>query len=320
MQDLWSAHFTATAQAYWTEARTRALVGERRPAILPGEAPMLFRALGLLHRDGSMPVEHIRKYRQINHMVAVLQPTLRVIRDRYPTVRILDAACGRSYLSTLLAWHFRHNWSHPVQILGVDRNEALVLESQRRAEMIGLDDVLRFEVASLDALDVGQAWDKAFGPGADGNGRERGAFDGLISLHGCDTATDDAIALGLSHRADMIAVVPCCQAELSARWSELATRGVAGGFSALWGEPHLRRAAAAHITDLMRLELLRGAGYDASAIEFVPSEHTPKNTLLRGLRVSAGDLEAIGRYQALKAATGGEGIALERRMPGQSQT
>ncbi|MCA9548192.1 MAG: SAM-dependent methyltransferase, partial [Myxococcales bacterium] len=195
MQEQWAARFAERAREYWTEARTHALIGDKRPAILPGEAPVLLRALGLLHRDGSMPPPQVRKYRQINHMIAVLQPSFRGLCARHPTVRILDAACGRSYLSTLLAWHFRQNWQHPVQVLGVDRNPALVEESSRRAALVGLDEVLRFASGSLADFDVARGWADAFGePG--------GPLHGLLSLHGCDTATDDALALGITQGAE----------------------------------------------------------------------------------------------------------------------
>jgi SAM-dependent methyltransferase len=303
MREEWAARFAERAREYWTVARTRELIGDKRPAILPGEAPALLRALGLLHRDGSMPPAQVRKYRQINHMIAVLQPSFRGLCARFPTVRILDAACGRSYLSTLLAWHFRHNWQHPVQILGVDRNPALVDESSRRAAQVGLDDVLRFVPGSLADFDVERAWAATYGESG-------GELHGLLSLHGCDTATDDALALGINQGAESIAVVPCCQAELASGWAALVTEGAP--FSPLWGAPHLRRATAAHMTDAFRLLLLRSAGYEASAIEFVSPEHTPKNTLIRGLRRSAADSTARVQYEALKEATGGVGIRLEQ--------
>ena len=43
-----------------------------------------------------MPPAQVRKYRQINHMVAALGPTLRELAETFPCVHILDAACGRS--------------------------------------------------------------------------------------------------------------------------------------------------------------------------------------------------------------------------------
>ena len=311
MQQEWAAAFAETARRYWTEDRTRELVGDRHPAILPGEAPVLLRALGLLYRDGSMPREKIRKYRQINHMLAVLQPSLRTLRDRHAVVRIVDAACGRSYLSTLIAWYFREHWKHPVQILGVDRKPALVEESRRRVAMIGLDDVLRFTASSLDAFAPSSAWTDVFGALAPGEP----VFHGLVSLHGCDTVTDDALALAFQNAIEVVAVVPCCQAELSRLWAEQEASVDDSPVASIWKSGHLRRATAAHITDVYRLLLMQGAGYDAQAMEFVPFEHTPRNTLLRGVRVSSGDADALEEYRQLKRQLGGVGIGLEARLP-----
>lgn len=315
MNAQWAAEFAAKARAYWTDERTRSLIGDKQLLILPGEAPLLLRALGLLHRDASMPPSLVRKYRQINHMVIVLLPSLRALRERFESVRILDAACGRSYLSTLLAWHFRNNWKHPVQILGVDHSPNLVDVSRRRAEQIGLQDVIRFDVASLQQLEVRDAWRRAWGQ-AD----PQAPFHGLISLHGCDTATDAALGLALQHQAHMLAVVPCCQAELSSRWAELDAQDWPGAFAPVWAQGHLRRTTAANVTDMLRLLLVRSQGYEASALEFVPSEHTPKNTLIRGLRRQLpdpqADLAATAQYHALKDSTGGVGIHLETLVTG----
>ena len=65
-------------------------------------------------------------------------------------VRILDAGCGSSYLTFVVAWRFVHRWQHPVQILGIDRNAAVIHKCRRRdTARIGLEDVLRFEAAEL---------------------------------------------------------------------------------------------------------------------------------------------------------------------------
>ncbi len=66
------------------------------------------------------------------------------------------------------------------------------------------------------------------------------------------------------------------------------------------------------MTDALRTLLLRAAGYRVTAMEFVPSAHTPKNTLIRALR-GAGDRErALDDYRELKRALGGASIHLER--------
>ncbi|MCB9558885.1 MAG: SAM-dependent methyltransferase [Kofleriaceae bacterium] len=307
----WAEAFAARARAYWTEARTAALADGKRLLLPPAEAAPLLRALGLLHRDASMPPTQARKYFQVNHMVALMQPGLRALRDRGDTVRLLDAGCGRSYLSLLLAWCARHRWGYRLEILGVDRDPALIDTCARRAADAGLDDVARFEAAALDRLEV----------------TER--VDGVIALHACDTATCDAIALGVRLDAALIAVAPCCQAELARGWAALAAAGAAGAFAPVWRSPHLRRETAADVTDAMRAALLRGAGYDVASIEFVPAEHTRKNTLIRATRAGApaaapaADGEgarpaaaaaARAEYEALVAATGGVGLALASRL------
>lgn len=309
MRDEWAEAFTRTADAFWTEERTLEVTGGNRMAILPGEAPVLLRSIGLLHRDGSMPPRQVRKYRQINHMIAVLGPALRELRERFEEVTFLDAGCGRSYLTVLLAWVFVHKIKHPARILGIDWSEALIAECRRRTALTGLDGVLKYQVGVLSEVDFEQVWCRAFGD------QSAPPLHGIISLHACDTATDDAIALGLARQAEMIAVAPCCQAELANKWIALKDAHAQGAFAPLWSIPHLRRTSAATLTDTFRTLLIRASGYDATALEFVGTAHTPKNTLIRAMKRSQDGAEAAAQYLALRQASGGVGIGLEDRLP-----
>ena len=306
-QAAWAVAFRARAAAYWTPTRLGELVRDKALAVTPANAPVLLRALGLLHRDASMPPAEVRKFRQINHLVAQLGPAMAELRERSACVTLVDAGCGRSYLTMLLAFCFAEVWRHPARILGVDRMPHVVEASRKRAAAAGLpregDVALRFAAGDLHDVALPDLWARTFG-------EPLGGLDGLVSLHACDTATDAAIGLGLRLEAQWIAVAPCCQAELAAKWSR-AGEGLPG----VADSPHLRRALGAHITDAMRRLLLRSAGYDAEAIEFVSGTHTPKNTLIRGQRRSAGSPEAWAEYLALRASTGGEGIALEGLLP-----
>lgn len=292
----WAEAFTASARAHWTAARTRELTAGKDLLILPAEAPLLLRALGLLHRDATMPPAQVRKFLQINHMVGVLEPSLRELMARHPVVRLVDAGCGRSYLSMLLAWCAKHAWRHRIEVLGVDRQPALIEVCRERAAIGELDDVMRFVAAPLDEVAL------------DG-------VHGVVALHACDTATCDALALAVAANAELIAVAPCCQAELARGWTGLEQRGEVGPFAPLWGAPHLRRETAAHLTDAMRMLLLRAAGYQVTAMEFIAAEHTQKNTLLRARRAEV-DPSAWAAYQALVAATGGVGLGLAERIVG----
>ena len=296
----WDSAFTAQALAFWTPERTAELVGDKRLLVTPAKAPALLRAIGLLHRDASMPPAQRRKFFQLNHMLRLLEPAIRQLPE---APHIIDAGCGRSYLSLTLAWCFEHVYGRPVKILGVDRNAKLIDDCRRRADLCGLSESMRHHAAQLDDLDTASAWREVFGEELD--------LSMVLALHACDTATDDAIVLGVRGNADLIAVAPCCHAELARRWSELDDPSA--GFAAIWESPHLRRETAASVTDALRMLLLRCCGYDARAIEFVPAEHTPKNTLIRAVRARHDDAARI-RYDALVAAIGDVSITLAERL------
>ncbi|MBN1774644.1 MAG: methyltransferase [Deltaproteobacteria bacterium] len=307
----WAAEISARAVAFWTATRRRKLFGDLQLVLPPWEAAPLLRALGLLNGDGSMPPASVRKYMQIGHMVLLLEPLLRRLAAERPVVRVLDAGCGSSYLTLLLAWCFRHRWHHPAELLGVDRDPVVVRRCRKRAALVDLDDVLRCEVAPLETLDVPAAWGRAFGapPPPDR------PLDVLVALHACDIATDDALALGVRLGAELIAAAPCCQAELAQAWAALAETGVSGAFAPVWRSNHLRREAGATLTDALRTLLLRGCGYEVTPMEFVGSSHTPKNTLLRAVRVGIPDPEAFAEYAALRRAVGGPELRLARILP-----
>jgi SAM-dependent methyltransferase len=210
----------------------------------------------------------------------------------FRSIRLLDAGCGRSYLTLLLAWCGRHVWRQQVEVIGIDRDAAVIAEARRRTELAELDDVVCFEVGDIATM-------------------KPSGVNGVVALHACDTATCDALALGIE--SEVIAVAPCCQAELARGWASLAERGVEGAFAPVWGMPQLRRETAADVTDAMRVELLRAAGYEVTAMEFVPAEHTRKNTLLRAMRRGERNPSARAAYEALRDATGGVDIRLARR-------
>lgn len=320
----WRSAFTERARAHWTEERVAALAAGKALVLPPVAAALLLRALGLLRADASLPPTEVRKYWQVSHMVTVLGPALRALRDRAGPIRVVDAGCGRSYLTLVLAWLARARWGQRLEVLGIDRDPDVIAAGRRRAEVAELDDVVRFTVAPLAGLDLAATWAAAFVRTPDesttADPRERpgrSAIDAVVALHACDTATCDAIALGVEAGADLIAVAPCCQAELARGWAALAAAGTAGAFAPIWSMPHLRREVAAEVTDTLRTLLLRAAGYDVAAIEFVPSPHTRKNTLIRAVRRGPPDPAALAAHDALVVATGGLALALaDRLQPG----
>ena len=229
MRERWIEEITARAAAYWTPQRQATALGDRRQLIPVVEAAPLWRLIGLLNGDGSMSRAAVRKTAQINHMVAMLEPVFEDLMRDHEVVRVLDVACGSSYLTLALAWVFEHRWDHECRIMGVDRNPAVVDRSRRRAQDVLLDGSLRFEASSIRDLDVAGCWDRAFGEPVG-----QGDIHALVALHACDTATDEALALGITLEADFIGAAPCCHAELARAWADLAENGAPGAFAPIW--------------------------------------------------------------------------------------
>src|SRR5690606_9012665 len=126
------------------------------------------------------------------------------------------------------------------------------------------------------------------------------AIDVLIALHACNTATDDAIRRGIDLGARRIVVAPRCHHQLRPQlkptdlWKPILRHGLMLERFAEW------------FTDGLRTLYLEWAGYRTRVIEFVASEHTPKNLLIAGVRSGTpfSNPELRERIIALESAFG----------------
>src|SRR5438034_11165702 len=73
-----------------------------RRELLPGQSPELLRELHLLGRDGALHADSLRKLKQVNHLVQLLEPALRDTFERHPEAAIADAGAGNAYLGFVL--------------------------------------------------------------------------------------------------------------------------------------------------------------------------------------------------------------------------
>jgi hypothetical protein len=97
----------------------------------------------------------------------------------------------------------------------------------------------------------------------------------VVSLHACDTATDEALAKGVEWKSRFILSAPCCQHELHKSLKE--TRE----FSGLMRQSILRERLCDILTDSFRAMIMRILGFKTQVMEFVSSEATARNILLR---------------------------------------
>jgi len=215
--------------------------GKRHP--LPADHP-LFRATHI-SRD---------KERQVQHYVELLRPLPIWERDR---IRVVDAGCGKAYMSLALVAYGREVGTR-VELVGIDVNPSVIETVRGVASSLGYDEA-QFEVSTI----ADYASDEP--------------IDLLVSLHACDTATDEAIAAGIRLDAEAIVLAPCCHHELAA---QIATREKDG----LLRHGLLLGRQADLVTDALRAARLEIAGYRVEVMEFVSAEHTAKNVMLRAER------------------------------------
>ena len=128
----------------------------------------------------------------------------------------------------------------------------------------------------------------------------------VVSLHACDTATDEAMAKGVEWKARYILSAPCCQHELQKaigirdRGLGIRVRGE-DDFSGLLRQSILRERLCDILTDSFRAMILRILGFKVQVIEFVSSEATARNIMLKSeYGVKPGQPGPIGEYLNLR--------------------
>jgi hypothetical protein len=265
---------TAKPTGLQHDRRKRRLLEEGQPI------PFLVE-LGVMTSEGKVRAQQYGKFRQVNRFLELVDD---VLPQR--ALRIVDFGSGKSYLTFALYHLLAVARGLDVEVVGLDLKEDVIERCRALAERLGYER-LRFEVGDIALFDGAPA-------------------DVVVSLHACDTATDDALARAVEWEAEVILAVPCCQHELS---GQLRTDGLAP----LLGHGLLRERFAALATDAARAELLTAVGYRTQVVEFVDLEHTAKNVLIRAVRAGAGDVEALRRYRAFKEQLGID-PALERAL------
>jgi SAM-dependent methyltransferase len=212
------------------------------------------------------------KRRQVQHYVELVSQLDVWKRD---CVRIVDAGCGKAYTSLALIAYARETGTE-VELVGVDHNPRVV-ETVR-----GIASRLGYGEASFVASTI-----------ADFQTAE--PLDLLVSLHACDTATDEAIAAGVRLGADAIVLAPCCH-------HELADQIGRSGKDAILRHGLLLGRQADLVTDALRTAALEILGYRVDVIEFVAAEHTAKNLMLRAERAPSASRARRARqdYLALR--------------------
>src|SRR5258706_3926437 len=226
------------------------------PSANPENSVALLKALHILTPDGRLNADSRRKLKQVLHLVQLLRPALDALLEETESPLLVDLGSGKSYLGFIL-YDLVIGPSGRGRIYGVESRGELVERSRALAESLGFERMqfLAQPIAEVTVAD--------------------GRADMVTALHACDTATDDAIRFALRHDARMVALIPCCQAEV-ARLLQKAQ----GPLEQLWRHPIQRHEFGAHLTNVIRGLHLEAQGYKVRVTEFIGLEHSLKNELI----------------------------------------
>lgn len=243
-----------------------------------GQSIPLLKSLHILTHNGGLNADSRRKLKQVQHLAQMVKPAIDDSLKAKDQPVLADLGAGKSYLGFIL---------YDLYFAPAGRGSVIAVEA--RADLI--------ETAKKIAVESG--FDRmSFVEGKIAES-EMGAVDIVTALHACDQATDEAILFALKHDAKFVALVPCCQAELSR-----ALDDVKGPLAQLWRHPIQRREFGAHLTNVLRGLYLEAHGYKVRVTEFTGFEHTQKNEMIFAERHQRANPRAKGEFEKLVAEIG----------------
>ncbi|WP_166389482.1 methyltransferase [Nocardioides ochotonae] len=239
---------------------------------LLAEDDPLFRALGLTDAQGRLKPSRQAKYRQVEEFLRLLDSSISDAlakgQLRRPTaedpLRVVDLGCGNAYLTFAAQRFLTSVRDLPVVVTGVDVKEQSREHNTAVARELGVD--AEFVVGSIGGVQLDRAPDV------------------VLALHACDTATDEALARAVEWGAQLVLAAPCCHHDIAAQLRRAPTPAP---YAQLTRHGILRERLADTLTDGIRATLMRLQGYRVDVVQFVESQHTPRNTLLRAVRTGS---------------------------------
>jgi len=225
------------------------------------DAALLY-ALDLTTANGIVLAPMADKFRQLNHLIDMTLKTISDHIERGSPVHIIDAGCGKAYLSIAL-YYVLNSRGIQCSLLGIDTNPHVIEHANAVVR------TLEFQHAVFHNCNITDVPDSQ-------------PCTLLIALHACDTATDHALHLGIRTNANAILVAPCCHHHVQ---QQMVKSESAAFVSPILEDGITKERLGDIITDVMRRDLVRSRGYDAHLIEFISLEHTQKNILIKAEKI-----------------------------------
>ncbi|MEG1782570.1 MAG: SAM-dependent methyltransferase [Oscillospiraceae bacterium] len=229
--------------------------------------------LGVMTKDLKVVKAKYNKFRQINKYLELLSPSIESLPKDRP-IKIVDFGCGKAYLTFALYYYVVKILGRQAYITGLDLKEDVIDFCNNVSKQLNYE-TLEFQKG--DIKDYSRTQD----------------VDMVIMLHACDNATDEGIVQSLKFNAKIIIAVPCCQHEFfkqidNENLKPMLQFGI------------IKERLSALATDSLRAQLLKAVGFEVGVMEFIDTEHTPKNIAIRAVKKGGFNKAAFDEYCAFR--------------------
>lgn len=213
------------------------------------------KSLGITDQKGEIIPSMSAKYKQVEKFVEIIDSLTDNFKDSKP-VKAVDLAPGKGYLTFATYDYLTNTRELDVDMQGIETQENLVKFCNNTAQkaLFGGLKFIKSNINDFKAEDL----------------------DLLIALHACDTATDDALYLGIKANAKVIVAAPCCHRQIRSQM-KITENNVL--------EPAMKygillERQAELITDALRALILNKFGYKTKVFEFIEYDYTSKNIII----------------------------------------
>lgn len=245
---------------------------QKQYLIPEGEPCDFMQMLGVMDEHGKVYKKMYDKFRQLNKYLEFVDDSIEELGEE---MTIIDFGCGKAYLTFALYYYLVKIKNRRATIIGLDLKEDVITFCNQTAQKLGYEG-LKFQLGDIKHFEYS------------------GQVDMVVSLHACDTATDEAIGKSVGWGAKVIYAVPCCQHEL---FQQLNNEAMAP----LLKHGIVKDKLTTIVTDTLRTYALEAVGYTVQMVEFIDLAHTPKNILIRAIRTDKTEAQRVEDYEKYAA-------------------
>ena len=246
--------------------------------------------LGLMSAEGKILKSSYNKFKQINKYLEFIDDVIEELKSKKLIdnhINILDFGCGKSYLTFALYYYLKHYRKDlSFSIVGLDLKKDVIEFCNKLAQKLNYEN-LEFLNGNIKDYDKSKEVDLVF------------------SLHACNNATDYSLEKALSLSAKAILAVPCCHHEFFEKIQKSKNSDFYNTLKIMLDNGVVLDKFATLATDSFRSLTLELCGYKTKMIEFIDTEHTPKNILIKAIKSKSSNLkEKLIEYSKLKEFLG----------------